>query len=107
MNRFSGSNVILAAALLGMGFFGFVIYKNIKAYSRYGYYVYGKDENLFEGKINPSDPKILEHGRVLLNEITKLDREIDDGDGSKRGKVRWIRCHGIDCDEGWESFAYK
>jgi hypothetical protein len=48
----------------------------------------------------------LKHSRFVLFErlptaqCVKKDKEIDKGDGAKKGKVRWVECtKGPDCDE--------
>lgn len=49
-----------------------------------------------------SDPRIVDRGRRLLEEIRTLDENVDQGNGAEHGLVRWYTCGGIDCDEGWE-----
>lgn len=99
--------VFLVIVFLIIGIPIYIIYINIRAYNRYGYYVNVTDEKVFNAKINPLDPKIVFHGRVLKEHIIESDKKIDGGDGRKEGKVRWYECYGIDCDEGWESRSYK
>ncbi len=39
-------------------------------------------------------------GRLKTPDCVQKDREIDKGDGPKKGKVRWVEClKGPDCDE--------
>ena len=90
-----------------VGIIGYTVFINIRAYNRYGYYVYVSDEKVFDSSIEPNNPKIIDHGRLLQEKIIGLDKKIDGGDGKKEGKVRWAECYGIDCDEGWESRSYK
>lgn len=97
----------LVIILLAIGIPIYILYLNIRAYNRYVYYVKVTDEKLFNAKINPLDPKILSHGRALKEEIIKADKDIDGGDGRKKGTIRWFECYGIDCDEGFESRFYK
>jgi len=99
--------VFLVIVLFIIGILGYTIYANIRAYNKYGYYVYVSDENVFVSKIDPKNPKIIGHGRMLQKKIIRLDEEVDRGDGQKMGKIRWYECYGIDCDEGWESRSYK
>jgi hypothetical protein len=102
-----GKLVLLSVVILIIGFIGYIIYANMRAYNKYGYYVYVSDETVFGSKIDPGNPKIINHERMLKIEIVRLDEDIDSGDGQKMGKVRWYGCRGIDCDEGWESVYYK
>ena len=97
----------LVIIFLIIGIPGYIIYLNIRAYNKYGYYVYVSDENVFVSKIDPKNPKILDHGRMLKKKIIRLDEEVDRGDGQKMGKIRWYECYGIDCDEGWENRSYR
>ena len=99
--------VLLIIGLFIIGIIGYIVYLNIRAYNKFGYYVYVSDEKVFDSTIDSKDPKILDHGRLLKDEIIGLDKKIDGGDGKKEGKVRWVECYGIDCDEGWESRSYK
>ena len=99
--------IFLVIVLFIIGILGYTIYVNIQAYNKYGYYVYVSDENVFVSKIDPRNPKIIGHGRMLKKKIFKLDEEVDRGDGQKIGKIRWYECYGIDCDEGWESRSFK
>ena len=97
----------LGIVLFLIGSIGYVIIVNIRAYNKYGYYVHVSDENMFLSKIDPKNPKIIDHGRMQKRKIISIDDEIDRGDGQKKGKIRWYECYGIDCDEGWQSRFYK
>ena len=102
-----GKLVLLGVIILIIGFIGYVIYANMRAYNKYGYYVRVSDEIVFDSKIDPGNPQIINHGRMRKEEIVELDEEIDGGDGPKMGKIRWYECFGIDCDEGWEGRSYR
>lgn len=40
------------------------------------------------------------HSRMLTSKCLEKDKEIDSGDGPKKGRVRWAEClQGPDCDE--------
>ena len=87
-------------------FFGiiFVAYRSCtKGYDKYAMFVQVKDEAVFENRLNTSDVRIIDRGRKLKDTILAMDKEIDNGDGPRSGKLRWYVCTGIDCDEGWES----
>ncbi|PIP38931.1 MAG: hypothetical protein COX19_09920 [Desulfobacterales bacterium CG23_combo_of_CG06-09_8_20_14_all_51_8] len=44
--------------------------------------------------------KSLFFSRIPTNECIAKDQQIDNGDGSRKGKVRWVECtYGPDCDE--------
>lgn len=86
---------------------GYTIYANLKVYQSYGYFVQVSAEDVFVSRLDPSNPLIVDHGRMLKEKIRLLDNKIDRGDGHKEGFVRWYGCSGIDCDEGWESHIYK
>lgn len=96
----------LVVHLLAIGVIANGVYRNMQSYSKYSYYVYSSDESVFASRIDPEDPRIIEHDRVTGSRVTSMDDEIDRGDGPKKGKVRWHVCFGIDCDEGWESRHY-
>lgn len=85
------------------GFIVYILVINMRAYNKYGFFVHASDESVFVSKIDPHDPRIVNHGRIKKEKIFELDREIDKGDGRRQGKVRWYECYGIDCDEGWET----
>lgn len=85
------------------GFVVYVLVLNMRAYNRYGFFVHVSDESVFTSQIEPCDPRIINHGRIKKEKIVGMDREIDNGDGRRKGKVRWYECYGIDCDEGWEN----
>lgn len=74
-----------------------------KGYDNYGYVVQARDKVVFQSTLSNSDPNIVEHGRKRLEDIRNMDQEIDNGDGSESGLVRWYVCSGIDCDEGWRN----
>jgi hypothetical protein len=97
----------LVIVFLIIGIPGYIIYLNIRAYNKYSYYVYASEENIFVSKIDPKNPKIISHGRMKKKKILSIDDKIDNGNGPKKGKVRWYDCYGIDCDEGWENISYK
>jgi len=99
--------VFLVILFFIIGIPSYIIYINIRVYNRYGYYVHVTNENVFDSTIDPKNPKIIDHGRLLQEKIIGLDEKIDDGDGKKGGKIRWFECYGIDCDESWESRSYK
>ena len=87
-------------------FFGiiFVAYRSCtKGYDKYAVFIQVKDEAIFETRLEPSDVRIIDRGRKLKDTILAMDKEIDNGDGPRLGKLRWYVCTGIDCDEGWES----
>jgi hypothetical protein len=65
--------------------------------------VHVSDESVFATKLDSKNPKIIDHGRLTKDEVVRMDKKIDKGDGPKKGKLRWYVCRGIDCDEGWES----
>ena len=73
-----------------------------KGYEKYVFYVHAHDEVIFTKVLSASDPQIRKFGRVLKDDAAALDKQVDNGDGGKLGKVRWYLCQGIDCDEGWE-----
>ncbi len=99
--------VFLVIVFFIIGIPSYIIYLNMRAYNRYGYYVHVTNENVFDSTIDPKNSKIVDHGRLLQEKIIRLDEKIDGGDGKKVGKIRWFECYGIDCDEGWESRSYK
>ena len=71
-------------------------------YEKYAFYVHVSDEAIFETQLDPADARILDRGRQLKDEIIMMDNNIDNGDGSNAGRLRWYICSGIDCDEEWE-----
>ena len=66
----------LIVIFLIIGIFGYIIYLNIRGYNKYGYYVYVSDENVFISKIDPKNPKIIDHGRMLKKKIIRLGESI-------------------------------
>lgn len=68
-------------------------------YSRYAVCVAVNDISLYEKVLSPPD---VYHGRILIQDCEQIDKDVDDGDGPDKGKVRWYLCYGIDCHEGWE-----
>ena len=93
-------NIIVLLIFLGVPFFA---YRSCtKGYDKYAVFIQVKDEAIFEAPLDPSDVRIIDHGRLLKDEIIKMDKDIDNGDGPNTGKLRWYPCSGIDCDEGWE-----
>jgi len=87
---------------------GYCIKQNQKGYSRNVYYVQVSDPAVFDVKpINSSDSNIIAHGGISYERVNVLDFEVDKGDGDKNGNIRWYRCSGIDCDEGWQNRTYK
>ena len=73
-------------------------------YSRYAVCVEADDTSLYEKVLRPSD--VVYHGRILVRDCAQIDKDIDDGDGPDKGKVRWYLCYGIDCHERWE-YSFK
>ena len=94
-------NIIALLIFLAIPFFA---YRSCTSgYDKYAFYVHVNDMAIFETRLDPSDARIIDRGRQLKDEIVKMDKEIDTGDGANAGKLRWYVCMGIDCDEGWES----
>ena len=93
-------NIIVLLIFLGVPFFA---YRSCtKGYDKYAVFIQVKDEAIFETRLEPSDVRIIDRGRKLKDTILAMDKEIDNGDGPRSGKLRWYVCSGIDCDEGWE-----
>ncbi|MGD9079712.1 MAG: hypothetical protein PVG96_10240 [Desulfobacterales bacterium] len=97
--------------ILGLIIFFLIFYLFIYLYTipyrKNVIYVQVKDAVVFEKPLNSSDPQILDFGRKPKNEISAIDRDIDNEDGPDSGKLRWYVCGGIDCDEGWQHRFYK
>jgi hypothetical protein len=94
--------------LLIVAFILFFAYRSCtKGYDRYAFFVHAEDSTLFASRLSSSDPRIMDHGRRLKEEILLMDREVDCGDGPGEGRLRWYVCSGIDCDEGWEQSFIK
>jgi hypothetical protein len=94
-------NIIILLVVIILFFF---MYRSCtEGYEKYGYFVHAKNEAVFNHALADSDPNIIGHGRKLIDEINLMDRQIDDGDGSQSGLLRWYVCSGIDCDEGWQT----
>lgn len=94
-------NIIALLIFLAIPFFA---YRSCTSgYDKYAFYVHVNDETIFETRLDPSEARILDRGRRLIDEIIMMDKEMDNGDGANTGKLRWYVCSGIDCNEGWES----
>ncbi len=94
-------NIIVLLIFLAIPFFA---YRSCTTgYDRYAFYVHVNDGAAFEARLAPSDARIIDRGRRLKDDIIIMDKDIDNGDGAKAGKLRWYVCSGIDCDEGWEN----
>ena len=93
-------NVIILLVLFVVLFY---LYRSCTSgYQKYAFFIHVKDESIFDAKIDPSDGRIIDKGRRLKDDILKMDRNVDTGNGANQGIVRWYDCSGIDCDEGWE-----
>ncbi len=79
--------------------FAYIVFINMQAYQKYGYCVVVEGVETFAKSPLPQDLKF--NGRILIKECIEKDKSIDNGDGPKKGKVRWYECTGPDCDEGW------
>ena len=93
-------NIIILLIVFSILFFA---YRSCtKGYDMYAFFVHVKDATMFKSRLSSSDTRIIDHGRKLKNDIILMDKEIDNGDGPHKGRLRWYVCSGIDCDEGWE-----
>ncbi len=88
--------IIACSFLLG---FVYMVYDNMQAYRTYGYCVVVEKVESFSKLSLPQDVEF--NGRIPITECNKRDNAIDNGDGPKKGNVRWYNCTGPDCDEGW------
>ena len=93
-------NIIALLIFLGIPFYCY--HSLTKGYDKFAIFVQVNEASIFKAQLNPLDSRIIDHGRLLKDEIIKMDKEIDNGDGANTGKLRWYLCRGIDCDEGWE-----
>ena len=81
----------------------FLLYRSCtKGYDAYGVFVQVNDEVVFNAPLKPADTRIIAHGRKLKDEIIAMAKELDQGNGPGKGKLRGYDCSGIDCEEGWE-----
>ena len=96
----------LGQLVLGLTIFALILFLfmrwQAKSYEKYVFFVHADNEAIFSKVLNVSDPQIHKFGRVLKDAAIAIDKQQDNGDGEKSGKVRWYLCKGIDCDEGWE-----
>ena len=69
------------------------------AESKYSNCVVARDVGSFTGEKLKNDGNAIS-SRELTETCIAKDKEIEDGDGADRGKVRWVVClQGPDCDE--------
>jgi len=98
----SAGQLLLGLTIFFLIFFLFLNWQS-SGYKKDVIYVQVENEAVFRKPLNPSDRQILNFGRKSKNEITAIDNDTDNADGSDSGKLRWYVCGGIDCDEGWQS----
>lgn len=77
----------------------FSFYECYRGYNQYVHCVIVEEETDFMTGTRIISSKYIFDGRVLTDECTRKDNEIDHGDGPEKGKVRWLECFCIDCDE--------
>ena len=93
-------NIIILVIVFSALFF---LYRSCtKGYDNYAYFVQANDEAVFAKILSEGDTRIIEHGRKLKIDVIAMDKDIDQGNGPKKGTIRWYVCMGIDCDEGWQ-----
>ena len=99
-SKFPVKNIIVLVIFFSILF---LAYRSCtKGYDQYGVFVQVTDEAVFDAVLDPKDSRIIDRGRRLIDEIKRIDNDIDNGDGPHKGRLRWYVCSGIDCEEGWE-----
>lgn len=85
--------------ILSLGLLVFAIYEYYEGYNQFVHCVVVEEENDYIDKSLIKSKKSVFDGRSRESECVEKDSIIDKRDGSRNGKVRWINCIGIDCDE--------
>ena len=91
--------LVLAIAIFSFAMVFFLTGGHFFAKSGISNFVIVNDEKDFTGDWLKHSKSLL-YSRIPTIECIAKDKQIDNGDGSKKSKVRWVECtYGPDCDE--------